>query len=66
MARIVALAELLEGKQSPMTTPDDFAEQLAEARADDTTGWHRNPADESHYGQRNQNRYERWMEGEQP
>lgn len=49
-----------------MTTPEDFAEQQAEARADDTTGWHRNPPAEDYYGQRNQNRYERAMEGEQP
>lgn len=49
-----------------MTTPEDFAEQQAEARADDTTGWHTNPAAEHHYGQRAQNKYERYIQGEQP
>lgn len=48
-----------------MTTPEDFAEQQAEARADDTTGRHRNPAGENYYGQRAQNKYEQWIEGRQ-
>lgn len=49
-----------------MTSPEDFAEQQAETRADERSGWHRNPPAEQFYGQRAQNRYERAIQGEQP